>query len=128
MHWGTPMSNQHPDMRRDDLLRRALVPKGYRPTKDADIEKMLDAICDHPIDEAKFQRMLRKINGQEPTFPERPSPVPSLTGQLTPEEQEVFALCRSKNKPLPPDLAAKVKALEEKAAKKPGPGGDAPRG
>lgn len=122
------MSNQSPESRRDAMLRRALVPKGYRPTKDADIEKMLDAVGDQPIDETKIQRMLRKINGQEPVFPEQLSPIPVITGQLTPEEQDVFALCRSKNKPLPPDLAAKVKALEEMTAKKPGPGGDAPRG
>ncbi|MCC6361274.1 MAG: hypothetical protein IT450_21255 [Phycisphaerales bacterium] len=110
------------------MLRRALVPKGYRPTKDTDIEKMLDAIGDQPIDEATLQRMLRKINAQEPMFPERFELVPVIAGELTAEEQEVFVLCRSKNKPLPPDLAAKVKALEEKAAKRPGPMGDLPRG
>ena len=120
------MNNQSPDSRRDAMLRRALVPKGYRPTKLADIDKMLDAIGEQPIEEAKFQRMLRKINGQEPVFPERTALAPAIPDQLTAEEQDVYALCRSKNKPLPPDLAARVKALEEKAAKKPDPYGDAP--
>lgn len=116
------MTNQSPDSRRDAMLRRALVPKGYRPTKDADIKRMLNAADDQPIDEAKLQRMLRKINGQELMFPVRTVPAPMIVDQLTPDEQDVFALCRSKNKPLPPDLAAKVKALEEKAAKKHGSG------
>jgi len=122
------MNNQHPNMRRDALLRRALVPKGYRPTKDADIEKMLDTIGEEPMSEEKLQRMLRKVNGQEPVFPDRTTPASKLTTELSPEEKEVHALCRSKNEPLPPDLAAKVKALEEKTAKKPNPDGEPLRG
>lgn len=122
------MNNQSSDSQRDAMLRRALVPKGYRPTKHADIKKMLDAIGDQPIEEAKLQRMLRKINGHEPVFPERTAPAPAIPDQLSAEEQEVYALCRSKNKPLPPDLAAKVRALEEKAAKESRPDGDDPCG
>ncbi len=122
------MTNQLPKPDLEDLIRQATVPKGHRPETDADIEKMLDAIGSEPMNDAKKDRMLRKIRGQEPVFP-IPAPATHEVGaQLTPEEQEVFALCRSKNKPLPPDLAAKVKALEEEAAKKPGPWGDAPRG
>lgn len=118
------MNNRHPDMRRDALLRRALVPKGYRPTKDADIEKMLDTIGHEPISEEKMQRMLRKINGQEPMFPDRTSPPPLSTAELNESERQLVALHRAQNKPLPPDLAAKVKAMEERASKKPNPGGE----
>ncbi len=118
------MNSQSPDSQRDAMLRRALVPKGYRPINNADIEKMLDAIGDQPIEDAKLQRMLRKINGQEPMFAERVAPTSAIPDLLTPKEQEVFALCRSKNKPLPPDLAAKIKTFEDKAAKKPNSDGD----
>lgn len=111
------MSNKQPDMRRDALLRRALVPKGFRPTKDVDIEKLLDTIGEQPISEEMLQRMLRKVNGQEAIFPDRATPAPTLTTELSPQEHEAYALCRSKNKPLPPDLAAKVKALEAKAGR-----------
>ncbi len=110
------MSNSHRSDERDALLNRALVPKGYRPARSVDIERMLDAIGDQPISDEKLQRMLRKINGQEPVFPDRSTPPSILDSSLSPKEQEEFALCRSKNKPLPPDLAAKVKALEERAA------------
>lgn len=122
------MTNQPPKPGLEDLIRQALVPKGHRPATDADIEKMLGAVGSEPMSDARKDRMLRKIRGQEPVFPLATVAMPAFSAQLSPEEQEVYALCRSKNKPLPPDLAAKVKALEEKAAKKPGPGGDVPRG
>jgi hypothetical protein len=122
------MNNQHPDMRRDALLRRALVPKGYRPTKDADIEKMLYTIGDEQISEERQQRMLRKINGKEPIFPDRSSPPLISTAEMSESERQLVALHRAQNKPLPPDLAAKLKAMEERASKKPKPGGESADG
>ena len=118
------MNYHSSDSQRDALLRRALIPKGYRPTKLEDVEKMLDAIGDQPVGESKLQRMLRKVSGQEPMFLEHTSPAPKTPDQLTAKEQEVYALCRSKNKPLPPDLAAKVNALERKAGRNREPNGD----
>ncbi len=122
------MTNQPPKPGLEDLIRQTMVPKGHRPATDADIEKMLDAMGNESMSDAKKDRMLRKIRGHEPVFPIAPAATPAVSSQLSPEEQEVYALCRSKNKPLPPDLAAKVKALEEKAARKPGSGGEAPHG
>lgn len=122
------MTNQSPKPGLEDLIRQAMVPKGHRPATDADIEKMLDAMGNEPMSDAKKDRMLRKIRGQEPVFPVAPVATPTVSSQLSRDEQEVYALCRSKNQPLPPDLAAKVKALEEKATRKPGPQGDVLRG
>lgn len=103
-------------MRLDALLRRSLIPKGYRPTSPADIDRLLSTIDPVIIDEPAMQRMLRKINGEEPMFPERPATaMPEVA--LTEEERELVALHRSGNTPLPPDLAAKIKALEERASK-----------
>lgn len=122
------MTSQPPKPRLEDLIRQSMVPKGHRPATDADIEKMLDAMGNETMSDAKKDRMLRKIRGHEPVFPIDPAATPAVSSELSPEEQEVYALCRSKNKPLPPDLAEKVRTLEEKAAKKPGPSGDTPRG
>ncbi len=115
------MSNQQPEMRRDMLLRRALVPKGYRPTKVTDIEKMLNTIDSKPMSEDKKQRMLRKIDGLEPIFPERSVPHLLAAAELSEQEQELVALHRAQNKPLPPDLAARVKEMEERASRNPTP-------
>jgi hypothetical protein len=95
-----------------------MVPKGYRPKEDADIEKLLDAVGTEPMSEEKKQRMLRKIKGLEPVFAPCSPPTPVTATELTEQEQELVALHRGRNKPLPPDLAAKVKAMEERAAKK----------
>jgi DNA-directed RNA polymerase specialized sigma subunit len=108
------MDKQNADSQRDALLRRALVPKGFRPTKIADIEKMLDVIADEPISEEKVQRMLRKVNGQEPIFVELRPQRSDIPEELSETEQALCALHRSKKEPLPPKLAAKIKAMEER--------------
>jgi hypothetical protein len=116
------MNSKQPNMRRDALLRRALIPKGYRPTKAADIDRLLDAMSAAPMDEETKSRMLRKINGLEGMFPDRPSTPPVPSAELTEVERELVAMYRAKNKDLPPDLAAKVKAMEARVAQKPKPG------
>jgi hypothetical protein len=57
----------------DGLLCRSLVPKKWRPETDAEIESMLDSIPNTPMPKAKVDRMLRKINGQEPVFTKKPT-------------------------------------------------------
>lgn len=122
------MNDRPPDMRRDALLRRALVPKGYRPTTASDIEKLLDMIDEEPITEEKKQRMLRKIDGLEPLFPERKAPVPEVPEALTSKDRQLIALHRAQNNPLPPELEAKLKAMERRASNPPDSGGNADAG
>ncbi len=89
---------------------------------------MLRATDDVPMSEEKRQRMLRKINGEEPLFPEHSAPTGTQASELTEHERELAALHRGLNKPLPPDLAAKIKAMEERASKKPERGEEGTRG
>lgn len=115
------MNSKQPNMRRDALLRRALIPKGYRPTKGADVDCLLDAMSATPMDEETKSRMLRKVNGLEAAFPDR-SPSPAVvSSELTETERELVALYRAKNKELPPDLAAKVGAMEARVSQQPKP-------
>lgn len=116
------MNGKQPNMRRDALLRRALVPKGYRPTKGSDIDRLLDAMSTAPMDQETKERMLRKINGTEATFPDRSASPSVSSSELTETEKELVAMYRARNKELPPDLAAKVKAMEARAAQRPKPG------
>lgn len=114
------MTDQTPDKPLDALLRRSLIPRGYRPERDADIEKMLAAMDDEGMTLEKHERMLRKINGEEPTFVPLPhSDSTEVAEQLSEQERELVALHRAQGKPLPPDLAAKLKAMEQRAAQPP---------
>ncbi|MBL9149854.1 MAG: hypothetical protein JNM94_14275 [Phycisphaerae bacterium] len=113
------MNSKQPNMRRDALLRRALVPKGYRPTKGADVDGLLDAMNATPMDEETKARMLRKINGLQATFPDRSFAPRIASSELSETERELVAMYRAKNKELPPDLAEKVKAMEARAAQRP---------
>lgn len=113
------MNSKRPNMRRDALLRRALVPKGYRPTRAVDVDRLLEALSTTPMDEVTKSRMLRKVNGLEEMFPDRSSPPPVVSSELSETEKELVAMYRAKNKDLPPDLAEKVKAMEARTAQRP---------
>ena len=78
---------------------------------------MLDAIDDEPISQEKMDRMLRKINGSELLSHDRSLSSPIATTELTDQELELVALHRSQKKTLPPDLADKLKAMEERASR-----------
>lgn len=113
------MASKKPNKSRNDLLRRALTAKGYRPTRAADIERFLDAMKAEPLDAESTQRMLRKIRGEQEIFPSR-EPADAVAVELNEEERELVAMYRAnKRKDLPPELAAKVKAMEERAMQRP---------
>jgi hypothetical protein len=99
-------------------MKQALVPKGHRPRKPQEIEKMLDLIDTPEITDEKLQRLLRKINCEEPMFTESDPQVKTLSSsELTNAERELIALYKSQGKDLPPDIAAKIKAMEERASR-----------
>lgn len=114
------MAKQNPDLRFDRLIKVALVPKGHRPRTPEEIERMLDLIDAPEVNDQKLQRMLRKVNGEEPTFiePEPIAPQPG-TGELTAAERELVALYRSQGKDLPPGIQEKLRAMEERASRPP---------
>lgn len=122
------MTSEQPNMRRDALLNRALISKGHRPATAAGIDQFLGAIDAAPMTDEKKQRMLRKINGQEPVFVDRSTPPPLVTTELSECERELAAMYRAQNRPLPPDLAAKIKSLEDRATNRGKPGQESPGG
>ncbi len=103
----------------DRLVHRALVPKGLRPRTNEEIEQLLDTIGGTPVSDEKLKRMLRKIDGEEEILARRPRQTALLDAELTADERELVALHRAQGKPLPPELAAKLKAMEERAAQPP---------
>lgn len=114
------MAKQNPDLRFDRLIKAALVPKGHRPRTPEEIDRMLDLIDTPEVSNQKLQRMLRKVNGEEPTFVE-PEPAASQPGtsELTAAERELVALYKSQGKDLPPEIQEKLRAMEERASRPP---------
>ena len=114
------MAKQNPDLRFDRLIKAALVPKGHRPRTCEEIDRMLDLIDAPGISDRKLQRILRKVNGEEPTFVEPEPEAPQLgNSELTAAERDLVALYRSQGKDLPPEIQEKLKAMEERANRPP---------
>lgn len=113
------MSDQNPDKAFDCLVHRALVPKGLRPRTNEEIEQLLDTIGGAPLSDEKLKRMLRKIDGEEKILPRSPRRSAPAEAALTADERELVAMYRAQGKSLPPELAAKLKAMEERAAQPP---------
>ena len=111
------MTDQQNDKLFDKLVHRSLVPVGYRPRTDADIEAMLDAIGGEPLAEEQYERMLCKIRGEEPVGVEREQIHPTSPLKETEEERELAAMYRAEGEELPPEIQEKLKKLEEEAAK-----------
>ncbi len=113
------MSDQNPESMFDRLVHRALVPKGLRPRTNEEIEQLLDTIGGAPVSDEKLKRMLRKIDGEEEILPQSSRQTAPVDAELTADERELVALYRAQRKAFPPELAAKLKAMEERAAQPP---------
>lgn len=55
------MTNKNSDRVFDGLIHRSIVPKGFRPETDAEIEAMLESLGSGEISDEKRRRMLAKI-------------------------------------------------------------------
>jgi len=103
----------------DGLVRRTIVPKGFRPETDAEIEAMLDGLGQGEMPDDKLQRMLGKINGQIPMSWERDDEVSPYRDCDTAEARELAEMFRAKGEELPPELQEKLREMEERAAEYP---------
>lgn len=122
------MTEQGADKKLARLLRRSLIPEGYRPRSKNDIEKMLEALRGERPSDEKVARMLRKINGEEPMFVRSEAEPVEAEESLTEQERELAALHRARGEPLPPELEEKLRRMEEKAAEPPEEEEDSDRG
>lgn len=113
------MTEENSDKRLERLVRRAGVPRGFRPESDADIEKLLDTVGGEPYSKEKLARMLAKAKGDRPDALASSPPVGAPSAALTESERELAELYKAQGKPLPPDLEAKLKEMEKRAAEPP---------
>lgn len=112
----------------DGLVRRAIVPRGFRPQDDVEIELMLESLGPGEMSDEKLQRMLGKIQGQIPmVWDSEGSEVPSWQSDSA-EARELAEMYRAKGEELPPELEEKLREMESRAAEPPdeeeGPDGD----
>ena len=98
------------------LVHKSTVLKGFRPETDNEIDAMLDGIGPSPMADDKVTRMLRKISGEEPLFPIETCSE-SIAEAACEEAMELAAMYKAQGKPIPEELAAKLKLMEEQAAK-----------
>lgn len=103
----------------DGLVRRAIVPKGFRPRTDAEIEAMLDGLGQDEMPEEKMHRMLGKIRGQIAMGWERNEASPLDRKCDSEEAREMAEMFRAKGEELPPDLEKKLREMEKRASEHP---------
>lgn len=118
------MTNQHGEKLFDKLVRRSLIPKGFRPESDEDIDAMFDALGQSELSESKRNRMLRKICGEEPMSWNLKQDSNPVHVDSTTDIQEMVEMFRSKGEEVPPDLEEKLRELEQQAAKEADEEGD----
>lgn len=98
------------------LVLASTVPKGYRPETDDEIDAMLDGIGTSSMADDKLLRLLRKISGEEPIFPME-TYCESLVNTECEEAMELAAMYKAQGNPIPEELVAKLKRMEERASK-----------
>lgn len=103
----------------DELIRRAIVPRGFRPQNDQEIETMLDALGAGNMSDEKYQRMLGKVHGEIPLSWETDEAEAVSLESESMEARELAEMFRAKGEELPPELEKKLRELEERAAELP---------
>ncbi len=109
------IKDNNSDRRLSQLLYNALIPRGFRPKTNEEIESMLDTIGGEPLSEDKHKRMLRKIHGEELIGERKEQVINIETKALTEEQKELVELWRNKGKEIPPDIQELLDEMEKKA-------------
>lgn len=114
------MNESEQNAMNDELIQRALIPPGLRPTTNDEIERMLDSIGGEAMSDGKLERMLRKVTGEEPIGVRQPRESSEPLRQLSPEQEEQVALyLRAEGKEIPPDIQEILDEIEKRAAEPP---------
>lgn len=96
-------------------IYKAIVPKGLRPESQKDIDAMLETVGGEALPQDKFQRMLRKIKGEEPLGFEAQCKSSESFESLTSREKELVVLYREQGKAIPPDIQKKLEDMRKRA-------------
>ena len=103
----------------DGLVERAIVPRGFRPETDEEIEAMLNSLGHVEIGENKLHRMIDKIEGSTPmgwdvVEDQDPVVIPDSA-----EARELAEMYRAKGEEIPPELEELLRDMERRASELP---------
>lgn len=109
---------EYTDAELNELVFKAIVPKGLRPETPEEIDAMLDAIGGEAPSEDTVQRMLRKVRGEEPLGePQEKSGLGSPENAAMDLSAAELALYRDRNDDVPPEVEQLLKDMEDEALK-----------
>ncbi len=111
------IENKNSNQRLHQILNAALIPSGFRPQSDAEIEAMLETIGGEPLSSDKLARMLRKIDGKEPIGVKLQKEVDVSPSVLNETQRELVMLYRSKGRAIPPEIQAMLDDMRKRAAR-----------
>lgn len=97
-----------------DYLHRRIVPPGFRPTSDDEIERALDAMDEGPMDFQTVQRILAKSKGDVPLGYESREFIPVPT-ENNAESNDLLALHRSEGDVESEDVREKLERYRQQA-------------
>ncbi len=97
-----------------DYIHRMLVPPGYRPQSDGDIEKTLDVFDEGPLESDTVSRILGKVSGSFPLSHE-PTHVDADPVEQSAESDELLALHRSAGDSESDDVKKKLEKYRQEA-------------
>jgi len=100
----------------NELVFKAIVPKGLRPDTPEEIDAMLDALGEISLSEDEVQRMLRKIRGEETLgdpAAERGREGRDDAGVEMSDAE--LALYRNRNEDIPPEVEGLLQDMENEA-------------
>jgi hypothetical protein len=98
------MSIEDQDQRLTDLIAEALIPRGFRPQSDNEIEALLDAMDSEPLNEEEIKHILAKARGKVPIGERKVASIEQIEYAFSESEKELVALYRSQGKELPPEI------------------------
>lgn len=108
--------NKDTDQRLSKLLNAALIPPGFRPKSNDDIEAMLETVGGEPLSGDKLARMLQKIHGEEPLGKQRQQELNVTPNVLNETQQELLMLYRSKGRNIPPEIQSILDEMRKRAS------------
>lgn len=98
-----------------DYLHRMLVPPGFRPQSEEDIEKVLDAFDEGPLDSEIVERVLGKSKGEIQRSYDSVEFDTTGTVQDRAESEELLALHRSEGDVESDDVKKKLEEYRQHA-------------
>lgn len=111
------MSDNKQEERLDALCHQAIVPAGFNPKNDAEIERMLDSLGGDDTAE-RTDRILSKVLGKRRMAWQAPV-AEAFDCDADEASNEYAEMFRAPGEPLSEDLEEKLRAMEQRAMEEP---------